>query len=62
MTESEKVLDKAFGKLASLIHKDYQAGPDGFKIFKEDVYKYMAKAAEYALEPEKPLPKDTPKF
>lgn len=59
---NEEAIDKVFQILAILIHKDYSAGPDGFRIYKEDVYKYMAKAKQKALEKPKPLPKDFPKF
>lgn len=59
---NEEAIDKAFGILSSLIHKDYSAGPDGFRIYKNDVYKHMGKARKQALEKPKPLPKDWPKF
>ena len=62
MSEEERLLDKAFGILAGLVHKDYSAGPDGFKIFKNDLYKHMAKARSEALKPHKPMPKNFPKF
>lgn len=59
---NEEAVEKAFQILAGLIHKDYSAGPDGFKIYKEDVRKHMVKAKKMALEEPKPLAKDFPKF
>jgi hypothetical protein len=62
-----EAIDKVFEILAALVHKDYGAGPDGFKIFKEDVGKYMAEAKKLALTSPRPalkysVPKNFPKF
>lgn len=59
---NEEAIEKAFQILASLIHKDYSAGPDGFKVYKDDVYKHMVKAKKLTLKKLKPLPKDFPGY
>ena len=59
---NEEAISKAFVILASLIHKDYSAGPDGFRIYKDDISKYMGKAKQQALEKPKPLLKNFPRF
>lgn len=60
--EKEKIINDVFGMLASYIHKDYSAGPDGFKIYKNDVGKLMAKVKKEYLKPRVKLPDDFPKF
>lgn len=57
-----EIIDKVFAILDRLIHKDYAAGPDGFRIYKEDIRKHMAKAKKMALEEPKTMPKNFPKF
>jgi hypothetical protein len=54
---NEEAMDKAFGTLSNLIHKDYSAGSDGFTIYKTDIGKYMAKAKYDALKPLRKMPK-----